>query len=110
MEADGSNVRRLTFAGTYNESPAWSPKGDYLAFVSRIDGFFQLCTMRPDGSGFQVLTGDPVNHEDPRWAPNGRHIIYTEERDGESVISIIDMGTGGRRILARGKNPDWSAR
>lgn len=110
MEADGSNVRRLTFAGTYNESPTWSPKGDYLAFVSRIDGFFQLCTMRPDGSGFQVLTGDPVNHEDPRWAPNGRHIVYTEERDGESVISIIDMGTGGRRILARGKNPDWSAR
>ncbi|MFQ5510502.1 MAG: Tol-Pal system beta propeller repeat protein TolB [Candidatus Krumholzibacteriia bacterium] len=110
MEADGSNVRRLTFAGKYNESPAWSPKGGYIAFVSRIDGFFQLCTIRPDGTGFQVLTGDPVNHEDPRWAPNGRHLIYTEERDGESVISIIDIGTNGRRILAQGKNPDWSAR
>jgi TolB protein len=110
MEADGSNVRRLTFQGPYNASAAWSPKGEFIAFVSRIDGFFQLCTIRPDGSDIRALTDEAVNHEDPRWAPNGRHIIFTEQRGGENVITIIDIGTGGRRILAKGDTADWSAR
>jgi TolB protein len=110
MDADGSNVRRLTFQGVYNASPAWSPKGDFIAFVSRIDGFFQLCTIRPDGSDFAKLTHEAVNHEDPRWAPNGRHVMCTEQRGGENVITIIDIGTGGRRVLAKGDSADWSAR
>jgi TolB protein len=110
MGADGSNVRRLTFQGAYNASPAWSPKGDYIAFASRIDGFFHLCTIRPDGSDFTRLTREAVNHEDPGWAPNGRHIMCTEQRGGENVITIIDIGTGGRRILAKGDSADWSAR
>lgn len=110
MEANGSNVRRLTFEGSYCDSPAWSPKGDLIAFVARIDGFFQLCTIRPDGSGFVQITNDGFGHEDPRWAPNGRHIVYSEKRGGESVISIIDIGTGGRRILSSGDSPDWSSR
>jgi TolB protein len=109
MEADGSNVRRLTFEGVYNESPTWSPKGDYIAFVSRVGGFFQLCTIRPDGSDFTRLTREDVNHEDPRWAPTGRHLVCTEQRGGENVITIIDIATGGRRILANGETADWSA-
>jgi len=108
MGADGTNVRRLTFQGNYNESPCWSPKGDLITFVSRIDGFFQLCTIRPDGSEFAQLTGGAVNHEDPRWAPNGRHIVFSEYGGGEHSISIIDIGTGGKRILSRGETPDWS--
>ncbi|UCG52175.1 MAG: PD40 domain-containing protein [Candidatus Latescibacterota bacterium] len=108
MQADGSNVRRLTYYGNYNESPAWSPRGDRIVFVSRIDGFFQLCTIRPDGSGFRPITREAVDHEDPRWAPNGRHIVYSEKRGGEKVISIIDINTGGKRILSQGDTPDWS--
>ncbi|MEJ2722285.1 MAG: hypothetical protein P8181_14290, partial [bacterium] len=110
MESDGSNVRRLTFYGNYNESPAWSPKGDRIIFVSRIDGFFQLCTIRPDGTGLRLVTREAADHEDPRWAPNGRHVVYTEKRGGEKVISIIDIRTGGKRILSQGDTPDWSIR
>jgi TolB protein len=110
MQSDGSNVRRLTYYGNYNESPAWSPKGDKIVLVSRIGGFFQLCSIKPDGTGFRPLTRESVDHEDPRWAPNGRHVIYTEKRGGEKVISIIDINTGGKRILSQGDTPDWSIR
>jgi TolB protein len=110
MGADGSNVRRLSYKGGYNDSAAWSPKGDLIVFVSRIDGFFQLCTIRPDGSDLRLLTSGAFDNEDPRWAPNGRHIVYSEKADGESLISIIDIATGGKRILSQGEAPDWSVR
>lgn len=110
MEADGSNVRRVSQYGKYNDTPAWSPKGDRIVYVSRIDGFFQLCTIRPDGSGFRQLTTQAVDHEDPRWAPDGRHLIFTEKRGFQNVISIIDIASGGKRILSQGETPDWSGR
>lgn len=111
MQADGSNVRRLSVSGgRYNDSPAWSPKGDWIVYVSRIEGFFQLCAVRPDGSGFQVITNEKVDHEDPRWAPNGRHIVCTEKRGYQNVITVVDMRTGGKRILSQGETPDWSTR
>ena len=108
MEADGGNVRRLTFHGGYNASPAWAPQGDLIAFVGRVDGIFQLCAIRPDGTNHRLLTTDRVSHEDPRWAPDGRHLVYSERRYSGSVISIVDMATGGKRILTEGEMPDWS--
>lgn len=111
MQADGSNVRRLSVSGgSYNDSACWSPKGDWIVYVSRIHGFFQLCTIRPDGSGFQVLTDEQVDHEDPRWAPNGRHIVCTQKRGFQNSITVVDMRSGGKRILAQGETPDWSSR
>ncbi len=110
MEADGSNVRRLSFYGSYNASSVWAPGGDIIAFVSRVDGIFQLCSMRPDGSDQRLLTTDRVSHEDPRWAPDGRHLVYTERQASGPVISVVDMTTGGKRILTRGEMPDWSLR
>jgi TolB protein len=32
---DGSNQRRLTFQGEYNQTPEWSPKGDKILFTAR---------------------------------------------------------------------------
>jgi TolB protein len=110
MEADGSNVRRLTFYGSYNASSVWAPGSDIIAFVSRVEGIFHLCSIRPDGTDQRLLTKDRVSHEDPRWAPDGRHLVYTERQRTGPVISVVDMTTGGKRILTRGEMPDWSLR
>lgn len=108
MARDGSNVRRLTFTGGYNASPAWSPRGDLIAFVARMGNEFQIATITPDGRDGRLVTKDSRSHEDPRWAPDGRHIVYSERSGGDEVISVIDIVTGGKRILAQGTNPDWS--
>jgi len=107
MERGGGNVRRLTFTGGYNASPAWSPRGDLIAFSTRMGAEFQLATVTPDGRDGRLITKDALSHEDPRWAPDGRHLVCTE-RGREETVSVVDIVTGGKRILAQGSDPDWS--
>jgi TolB protein len=108
MDASGANLRRLTYLGDYCGSPAWSPRGDRIAFVARIDGTFQLCTMRPDGSDAVVHTSGRWDWDTPRWAPDGRHLVATREGPKGSTITVVDIATGGQKIIARGEYADWS--
>jgi len=108
MESGGGNVRRITFTGGYNASPAWSPRGDLIAFSTRMGSEFQIATITPDGRDGHLVTKDGTSYEDPRWAPNGRHVVCTARGRGETV-SVVDIVTGGKRILAEGSDPDWSS-
>ena len=56
MSVDGTDVRRITFEGSYNASPNWSPRGDRIVFVSQVKGLFKIATVNPDGSDFRLLT------------------------------------------------------
>ncbi len=107
MERSGGNVRRLTFTGGYNASPAWSPRGDLIVFSTRMGSEFQIATITPDGRDGRLITKDARSYEDPRWAPDGRHLVCTE-RGREETVSVVDIVTGGKRILAQGSDPDWS--
>ena len=56
MAADGSGAKRISFGqGSYSQ-PAWSPRGDYIAFTKRTAGGFAIGVMKPDGSGERLLT------------------------------------------------------
>ena len=54
-------IKRLSYFGNYNTSPAFSPKGDLIAFISKTEGALELCVMRPDGSNARVLSEGGVN-------------------------------------------------
>ena len=64
MNADGSNVQRLTSdpIGSPNSdlSPTWSPDGTRIAFVSNRDGNYEIYVMNADGSNQQRLTSSTL--------------------------------------------------
>ncbi len=119
MRADGSHVRRLTFDGRYNAAPAWSPRGDWIAYVCRVPGYgLKLCRISPDGKRRVQMTNGPPNEIDdsPSWAPNGRHLVFSSSRgdggQGPNHIYMIHYDGTGLEQLTKGgihhSSPAWS--
>jgi Tol biopolymer transport system component len=80
MNLEDHSVKTLT--DDYDNFPVWSPRGDLIAFMRRIDGFFQICTIHPDGSGFRQLTNVKGNEAHMAWSPDGERILFTSSRMG----------------------------
>ncbi len=80
---------RLTFEGTQNIRPEWSPRGDSLMFVSNRLGSQDLWVQRADGSGGARVV---VDRERPiwegLWSPDGQWIIY---RTGDEAAGRGDI-------------------
>src|SRR5262245_17453545 len=73
VPADGSRApRRLTWNDGADGSPAFSPDGRRIAFVSkRGEGPAQLYALSLDGGEAERLTDLPIGVEDPKWFPDG---------------------------------------
>ncbi len=60
-------TRQITFGEGSNESPAWSPNGRHLAFVSTRAGRSQVFTVDRDGRNLRQLTKEG-NNTMPHWS------------------------------------------
>jgi len=70
VNADGTNLRRLTLTQDYDEfAPAWSPDGKRIVFQANPDNNWDIFVMNDDGSGRRRLTTDVANDVTPDWAP-----------------------------------------
>jgi TolB protein len=112
MDAEGGNQRRLTFEGKYADSPAWSPKGDKIAFqMMGENGSFDIYTIAPDGSKLTKVTNMPGNNEYPTWAPDGSLIAFVNTVGGRSDLFVVKHdGSRARGVTSSGdvRMPDWS--
>jgi len=97
----GPPERRLTEGGD-NVEPAWSPRGDTIAFThGDYPAAGEIRLIRPDGGGERTLT----DGRSPAWAPDGRKLAFVR---ANGSIRSIDVDDGTERELARGSSPAWS--
>ncbi len=73
----GGIPRRLTTAPAGDSSPAWSPDGTRLAFVSKRgeDETAALYVMRTDGGEPEKILELPYSVSSPQWLPDGQGVI-----------------------------------
>jgi Tol biopolymer transport system component len=71
IDADGSNLRRLTNDPAADRSPAWSPDGSKIAFQSGRDGNEEVYVINVDGTGLVNVTRHPGWDGSPAWRPQG---------------------------------------
>ena len=111
---DGSQ-RRGRSADLYGDgrygSPAWSPRGDLIAFTNIKGGAFHIGIMRADGSDERLLTRSHLD-QSPTWAPNGRIIMFArEDAGGRSRLMTIDVTGYNEQMVPTpldASDPDWS--
>jgi TolB protein len=69
MDADGSNLQRLSQTRAGENCPDWSPDGMQITFASWRDGDGEIYVMDADGSNLQKLTDNRFEEEFPTWRP-----------------------------------------
>ena len=94
------------------QTPAWSPDGRKLAFVSRRDGNSEIYVINADGSAQENLTRQPANDSHPSWSPDGQKIAFVSRRDDNSEIYVMNADGSGLRNVTRTRSndldPAWS--
>ena len=102
--AGGAPVRFVRSEGD-DSSPAWSPDGKHLAFVSDRDGTSQIWMIPVAGGEARRITNVPTGAGNPRWSPDGRLIAFTSGVYPECA----DMDCNGKK-LDEAKNSKVKAR
>jgi Tol biopolymer transport system component len=95
VNPDGTGERQLTDGEGSNFSPAASPDGRHIVFVSTRAGSPDLWRMDLSGEGVQRLTAQPGIEGEPEITPDGRWIIYEQaDLNQQTTIWKISMDGG----------------
>lgn len=102
----------------YNTSPAISPSGDRIAFISNRDDYFSVYVMSAiDGSDVKKLvSGNTTNDFEElhlltpglTWSPDGRFIALASKAGANDAVSVINVETGDYERLPVAKDGIYS--
>jgi len=87
---DGSGERPLAASGSMDYNPAWSPKGDWIAFTSERGGSADLYRVHPDGTGLDRLTDNPAFDDQAAFSPDGKKIVY-EFNESKGNVFVAEL-------------------
>jgi len=103
MNADGSNVRRLTNAPGYDGGPFFSPDGQRIIW-RRFDQSgmnADVYTMKTDGTDVQRVTDFKAMSWAPYYHPSGQYIIFTSNKFGFENFELFIVDTKGEKEPVR---------
>jgi TolB protein len=103
-DVDGYNPKPLLISSDPIMSPAWSPNGRQVAYVS-FENKHASIYVEDVASGARRLMSDfrGINGA-PAWSPDGRKLALVLSKDGSPNIYVMDVGSHHLTQLTH----DWS--
>ena len=105
-DADGENAQSALASPEPIISPAWSPNGLQLAYVS-FESRKPVIYSHDVASGKRRLIANfRGSNSAPAWSNDGRQIVATLSREGGSQLYVMDAGGGEPRRLTQSSSID----
>lgn len=109
LNTDTRELRKLTNDYYDDRDPAWSPRGDKIAFSSDRTPFgknekYNLFLYDVKTGAIDYLTYGNESYSAPAWSKDGSQIAFTCDADGAQNIWMIDMDkrfAGGFRSMTK---------
>ena len=111
-DSDGFNPREALSSSQPILSPAWSPDGSRLAYVSYENKQAQIIVQNIGTGKRRLIASFPGLNGAPAWSPDGTQLAMTLSKDGNPEIYALDLGTNLFRRVTRNvgidTEPAWS--
>lgn len=111
-DTDGGRPRTLWEGEEPIMSPAWSPDGSRVAYVSFETGRSQIFIQDISSGVREQLTDFTGINSSPSFSPDGNRLAMVSSKDGNPDIYILDLRTRGlQRItnhFAIDTEPSWT--
>lgn len=102
LDLEDEEREQLTSNAHYDGTPAWSPDGRHIAYLSRTTAQYadlKLLTLSDEASTTLITGHKPVGR--PLWSPTNPQLAFVSTREGNSNgdLHVFDLDTGETRRL-----------
>jgi len=109
MPSSGGGARRLTYQGSYNQTPRFCPRKEtpLIAFTGRDErNVFDIFLYDLRTGKIDRVTQGKGSNSDPAWSPDCRLLAYASSRGG---LFLMNLQTHAEFQIYKGgaKNPSW---
>lgn len=108
-DADGENAIAQLRNTEPIISPAWSPSGAQLAYVSFESRKPEVWVFDMNTRARRLVAGFKGSNSGPSWSPDGRTLAITLSRDGNSQIYSVSAAGSEPTRLSRSEGIDTEA-
>jgi TolB protein len=106
MNADGTNLRRLTFSGAIDTEPFFTSDGQSIYFTSDRGGSAQIYRMPASGGEPVRVTFEGDYNVSPRVSPDGKTLAYISRNSGRFQLMAMDLDNKQVQTLTDGQRDE----